>query len=232
VEPDLYVLLGLSPSVGAAELRARYEDAIAGAARWQDFDRLKKLSQAFDRLPISRRVAVYPGGDRSAMPRYAGDLSSWSGSMATPQRRWTQARVPPAATRRHIRRLERKARAAAAYQYTGMRRPFRLALYGVGVLVLVAGGAGLLQRVGVLDRPTQHYIEEVPTRQTLTLPSTIVVPAPPAGHIAPTLQTDANGYIYAICQKEPLGAGSMMRVRPGSHVECADGAVPAFMPGD
>lgn len=122
-------------------------------------------------------------------------------------------------------------RARAAYQHTGMRKPFRVAWYTIGVLMIFAAVGAVLQQFGILHRPgvgpapaEERYVPNIAPRPS------VVVPAPITGKIAPSLPVGEDGRISVICPRVAGGSGSMMRVLPGTYVDCADG-VPQFAPG-
>jgi hypothetical protein len=64
--PDLYALLGIPADTDIEHLRHAYDSAVAAAASRHDWSRANELSAAFDRLPASTRLAIYPGRERNA----------------------------------------------------------------------------------------------------------------------------------------------------------------------
>lgn len=63
---DLYALLGIPADTDAEHLRHAYESAVDAAVTRHDWARAKALSAAFDLLPESTRLAIYPGRERDA----------------------------------------------------------------------------------------------------------------------------------------------------------------------
>jgi hypothetical protein len=214
VPDDLHELIDVSPGSSVDILRARYEGAMKAATRSGNWRLAEKLTQAFDRLPRELRLAVYPGRERDA------------GRLEPPV-------TPRVAGARESKLAQREARSAAAFQRTGMRKPFRLLAYTVGILMLAVITMAGLQRAGLIPAhqrnqdPVPYY---APTGHTRP-PQLVVVPAPPTTHIAPNLQVGSDGRIVVICQLTPGGSGTTSRVTPGTRVECADGADPQFDPG-
>jgi hypothetical protein len=61
VDDDLYRMLGLPREASVDRVRQAYEAAVAAATRNENWRLAADLSRAFDRLPASRRSAVYDG---------------------------------------------------------------------------------------------------------------------------------------------------------------------------
>jgi hypothetical protein len=88
---DLYSMLGMPADTALERLRHAYEGAVDAAANRHDWARAKALSAAFDLLPASTRLAIYPGRERNA--RRWDDAAEASaagarGSSAQPRVRW------------------------------------------------------------------------------------------------------------------------------------------------
>jgi hypothetical protein len=72
----LYALLGIPADADAKHLRHAYEGAVDAAVNRHDWARAKALSAAFDMVPASTRLAIYPGRERNAR--------RWDASIETP----------------------------------------------------------------------------------------------------------------------------------------------------